>query len=100
MVCKCGKDLSENAKFCIECGRKAPEQKRVEENEVVSFLNYKLAFSVKEAAMVIGVSQFLIRELIIQGQLKHVRIGECRIVIRRETLDAFLKDRETNSCNI
>ncbi len=49
----------------------------------------KKAYSVSEAAEVLGVSQWLVREAIRRGEISCTRIGK-RIIIPAATIDQFL----------
>ncbi|MDU2064376.1 MAG: excisionase family DNA-binding protein [Sporomusaceae bacterium] len=96
MNCKCGYELKAETKFCPNCGKKAPKPKKDPVPLTIIHTDSKLSFSVKEAAVAIGVSQFLIRELIKQGELQATMIRS-RIVIRRATLEQYLKDHEVSN---
>lgn len=94
--CKCGVAIPEGAKFCPTCGKKAPKPKNEPQPLTIIHSDSKLAFSVKEAAQAIGVSTFLIREMIAQERLRCVRLNT-RILIRREVLEDLLKQNETGT---
>lgn len=47
------------------------------------------AYSVAEAAEVLRVSQWLVREMCYRGEIRFKRIG-ARIIIPRDAVDAFL----------
>ena len=51
--------------------------------------NLKKAYSVSEAAEVLGVSQWLVREAIRRGEIRCARIGK-RIIIPAAAIDQFL----------
>ena len=51
--------------------------------------NLKKAYSVSEAADVLGVSQWLVREAIRRGEIRCTRIGK-RIIIPATAIDQFL----------
>ncbi len=51
--------------------------------------NLKKAYSVSEAADVLGVSQWLVREAIRRGEIHCTRIGK-RIIIPATAIDQFL----------
>lgn len=51
--------------------------------------NLKKAYSVSEAADVLGVSQWLVREAIRRGEIRCNRIGK-RIIIPATAIDQFL----------
>ena len=51
--------------------------------------NLKKAYSVSEAADVLGVSQWLVREAIRRGEIRCTRIGK-RIIIPAAAIDQFL----------
>jgi excisionase family DNA binding protein len=97
MKCKCGAEIPPKAKFCSECGGKAPEPKPILEAKPPQFSSVqyipKLSFSTVEAADVIGVSDRMIRNLAYQGELDYVQLGR-RIVIRKEALQKLLERHE------
>ncbi|MBP2655700.1 MAG: Helix-turn-helix domain [Firmicutes bacterium] len=93
--CKCGESIREGAKFCPNCGKKALKPKAEVKPLTIIHTDSKLAFSVKEAAQAIGVSTFLIRELINQQKLRCVRLNS-RILIRREVLEDYLMQNEVD----
>jgi len=90
---QCQNKIPDGSKFCSNCGKKAPKPKVEVKPLTIIHTDSKLAFSVKEAAQAIGVSTFLIRELIAQQKLRCVRLNS-RILIRREILENYLKQNE------
>lgn len=96
MTCNgCKSEIATGAKFCPNCGKKAPKPKVEVAPLTIIHSDTKLAFSVREAAQATGVSTYLIREMIAQEKLPHVKIN-ARIVIRREALENYLKANEVN----
>ena len=52
-------------------------------------MTQRMAFSVKEAAQALGVSEWKVREAIYQKQLRAIKLGR-RTLIPREALDDLL----------
>jgi excisionase family DNA binding protein len=63
-----------------------------------SLINYNIRsnppsnFSVKEAAIFVGVSERLLRSVIARGEIKYVRFSS-RIILRKQDLDSFLEGK-------
>ena len=55
-----------------------------------------LALGMAQAARCLGISQRTLFTLVKSGGMPHIRIGR-RVLFRRESLDAWLHDRETDS---
>lgn len=55
--------------------------------------NGKLAYSVAEAAVALGISRCLAYELVHRGVIPSVRLGERRLVIPRTSLEMMLRDK-------
>lgn len=96
--CSCGQVLPGGVKFCSACGKKARKPKQEKPIPAITFVksDTKLAFSAKEAAAAIGISVYTVYELMKQGVIPYVQIGERRQVIRREALEAYLLKNEVN----
>ena len=56
-----------------------------------------LTISIKDANRSSGIGERTIRVAIDRGELKAIRLGQRRIRIRPEALDAWLKSLETNT---
>ncbi len=52
----------------------------------------KLAFSVREAAEVLGIGQTLAKELVRTGELRSIKVGRRRLVAKVD-LESFVEDR-------
>ena len=50
------------------------------------------AYSIEETARILGTSSALIRKLVKNGTLKHVRLGERRILIPIDVIDDLIKE--------
>lgn len=50
------------------------------------------AYSIEETARILGTSSALIRKLVKNGTLKHVRLGERRILIPIDVIDNLIKE--------
>ena len=57
-------------------------------------MTHRLAYSVKEAAAALGVSEWKVREAIYQKQLRAVKLGR-RTLIPREALDKLLSEPDS-----
>ena len=51
----------------------------------------------KEAAVYVGVSYWLLLEMVKRKEIPHIRLGGNRILFRKETLDAWLSEQESTS---
>jgi len=88
---ECGTKLPDTANFCPECGRKMLKPGKVDQPRHV----YTVATALTEYFQgAIGESK--LREAIRQGKIPHSRIG-ARIILREESLDAWLSEQEQRS---
>lgn len=55
-----------------------------------------VTFDVHAASRYLGISSYLVRKLVNEGKLPHIRLG-ARILFRQATLDRYLEDQETAS---
>ena len=59
--------------------------------------NQKLALSIPEAALALGISKNLAYELARRGQLPGaIRLGQKRILVSRFQLEAYLRGKDNN----
>lgn len=56
--------------------------------------NGKLAYSVEEAAKALGIGRCLCYELVRQGRIPALRLGERRLVVPRAALERLLECRQ------
>lgn len=55
-----------------------------------------VTFDVASASQMLGVSEYLIRKLVREGRLPHIRLG-VRILFRQQAIDQFLHEQELSS---
>ena len=58
----------------------------------------KLAYSIKEAATALSISEWLVKEQIYQGRICAKKVG-ARVVIPRWALDEWLRPKDSHNCN-
>jgi hypothetical protein len=70
VLCKCGTELPEGAKFCLSCGKKQPKPKPPEpEEEKPIIKEVDPILRPVEAARLLKISRWKLDELRIQGKL-------------------------------
>jgi len=71
MQCKCGASLQEGAKFCSECGKRAPKPKPPQQQfaDNLMITQVKPILKPAEAATLLGISRWKLDELRKQGKL-------------------------------
>lgn len=95
MQCKCGAEVPESAKFCQECGKRVPKPKtkipKVADELVIRQVEPIL--TIKEAAQLLRVSEWMMYELIRQNKIPYFTIGN-RKRFRTTTLLEWAGEQE------
>ncbi len=96
MLCKCGAGLPKGAKFCMECGAKAPKRKPKYPTIADELYINKVdpVLTVKEAAVLLKVSEWMIYELTYQNKIPFFQIGNRKRFRTSELLEWASKQKE------
>ncbi|MBS3937833.1 MAG: helix-turn-helix domain-containing protein [Peptococcaceae bacterium] len=73
VACKCSYELPEEAKYCPQCGRKAPKQKA--HQQPLNLTEMSPVLTATEAAKLLKCSKWMIYELAKQDRVPHFHIG-------------------------
>ena len=94
---QCGAKLTDNAKFCAECGAEyvAPVKEKPEEPKQVVLIR-KIVYELKEAAIALGISPRKLQQLIADGEITACRQGR-NIGITEWALIEYAKSKEVIS---
>ena len=98
MPCKCGAELPKDAKFCMQCGQKVPKPnpKRPTIANELYVEKVPPVLTVKEAAVLLKVSEWMIYELTYQKKIPYFKVGNRKRVVATELLKwAATKDKIT-----